>query len=109
MFGLVNVSHETIEAAATELELLADRLTAAHAAAISSTDFVVPSGAEEVSIHAAAHLSEAGGSHTASVTRGIFELQNAAATLRAQLAAYNAHDDSHAAGIAAQTATITEV
>jgi hypothetical protein len=100
MVGLVNVQPEVILAAAAELDLLAERLTAASALSGPATH-VVPAGAEEVSTMAAQHLNEGAFSHDRGVAQGILELHHAAATLRQQLAQYLAEDSVQAAGIAA--------
>ncbi|MBO0856062.1 MAG: PE family protein [Nocardia sp.] len=100
MVGLVSVQPEVVLAASAELDLLAERLTAASALSGPATH-VIPSGAEEVSFLAAGHFNEGAISHDQSVAQGILELHHAAATLRQQLASYLAEDVANAAGVAA--------
>lgn len=100
MVGQVNVQPETVLAAAAELDLLADRL-AATATGSGPATHVVPSGAEEVSVLAANHFNHAAVTHDNAVARGILELHHASATLRQQLAAFQAQDAARAAAIGA--------
>lgn len=98
MVGHVLVQPEVVLAAALELDLLAERLTAASTFS-GPTTHVLPSGTEEVSLLAAAHFNQAALTHDRAVAQGILELHHAAATLRMQLAQYLAQDALRAAGI----------
>ncbi|WP_069161989.1 PE domain-containing protein [Nocardia altamirensis] len=100
MVGHVLVAPEAVLAAAAELDLLAERLAAAAALTAPATH-VVPSGVDEVSLHAAQHLNKAAVTHDNAVAQGILELHHAAATLRSQLATHMSSDIVRAAGIAA--------
>ncbi len=100
MVDLVNLDYEVITGAATELELLADRLAAAQSSGSPGTH-VIPSGAEEVSFLASNHFNEGAVTHDASIVQGIVELRAAALTLRSQMAEYMAQDGVRAVGIAA--------
>ncbi|NKY47162.1 PE family protein [Nocardia cerradoensis] len=100
MVGLLGVQPEVVLAASAELDLLAERLTAAAALSGPATH-VVPAGAEEVSVAAATHLNEGALSHDRAAAQAILELHHAAAILRQQLASYLAEDAINAAGTAA--------
>ncbi|NKY85547.1 PE family protein [Nocardia veterana] len=100
MVGLLGVQPEIVLAASAELDLLAERLTAATALSGPATH-VVPAGSEEVSFAAAAHLNEGAISHDRAAAQAILELHHAAAILRQQLASYLAHDAVNAASTAA--------
>ncbi|MEV0296631.1 PE domain-containing protein [Nocardia sp. NPDC050710] len=91
MVGLVNIAPEAVLAAAAELDLLAERLAAAAAVTAPATH-VLPSGADEVSLHAASHFNKAAGTHDQAVAQGILELHHAAAVLRIQLATHLGED-----------------
>ncbi|MFD4369074.1 PE domain-containing protein [Rhodococcus sp. NPDC058521] len=87
----LNVSPEALIAAAAELDLLAARLqtsVTANSAAIR----VLPSGTEEVSLHAAGYFNTVANTFLPAVTQGIAEMQATAATLRQQAATYVAQD-----------------
>jgi hypothetical protein len=105
MVSLVHVDAEIVAMAATELELLADRLAAAQSLGGPGTH-VIPSGSEEVSLLANSHFNEGAATHDASIAQGIVELRNAAATLRTQLTEYGAEDAARAVGITAVEAAL---
>ena len=87
----VLVDPAVILAAATELDLLAERLAAVGAGAIPVTH-VAPSGGEEVSLLAAGFFNRAAGTFEFAHAKGILQLHHAAARLRLQLAEYIAQD-----------------
>ncbi|GAA5095797.1 MULTISPECIES: PE domain-containing protein [Nocardia] len=105
MVGHVLVQPEVVLAAAAELDLLAERLAAAAAVTAPATH-VVPSGIDEVSLHAANHLNRAAMTHDQAVAQGILELHHAAATLRSQLITHVGEDVVRATGINAVGSTI---
>ncbi|MEV6428431.1 PE family protein [Nocardia sp. NPDC051463] len=90
MFG-VDITPEAVLAAALELDLVADRLAAAHVASAAATH-VLPSGVDEVSLLAANHFNRGAMTHDQSVAQAILELHHAAATLRVQLATHVGED-----------------
>jgi len=94
----VVVNPEIVLAAATELDLLADRL-AGVAAVSGPATHVVPSGAEEVSVLAATHFNQVAVLQDQALAKGILELRNAAMTLRTQAAQYLGQDLANAASI----------
>ncbi|WP_054811590.1 PE family protein [Nocardia arizonensis] len=91
MVGLVNISPEAVLLAASELDLLAERLGVAAALTAPATH-VLPSGADEVSLHAANHLNKAAMSHDSSIANAQLQLHHAAAILRMQLATHIGED-----------------
>lgn len=105
MVGHVLVSPEIILAAAAELDLLADRLTAAATVTAPATH-VLPSGTEEVSLLAANHFNRAAATHDQALAQGILELHHAAAVLRTQLATSLGQDAVQAGVLNAVTGTI---
>ena len=105
MVGLVNITPETVLAAAAELDLLADRLSIAAAVTAPATH-VLPSGAEEVSLLAANHFNQGATSHDRVIAQGVLELHHAANVLRAQLATHIAEDGAKAGVMAAVAGTI---
>ncbi|KAA0024695.1 PE family protein [Antrihabitans cavernicola] len=98
MPGLVRVEPEMVLAAATELELLADRLQVAVSLNAPVTH-VIPSGAEEVSGLAAGYFNRTAASFEPAALRGIAELHNAAAVLRNHVAQYIGHDVTNAGSL----------
>lgn len=97
----VQITPELVLFAATELDLLAERLQTVGAATIPAT-FVAPSGAEEVSLLGAGHMNHGAGEHQASLAQAVLELHHSAAVLRTQLAEYLA-EDATSAGVMALT------
>ncbi|WP_028475998.1 PE domain-containing protein [Nocardia sp. CNY236] len=100
MAGHVLIAPDTILAAATELDLVAERL-AAVAAATAPATHVVPAGAEEVSRLSARHLNTGATSHDRAIAQAILECHHAAATLRAQVTQHVAGDMARAADVIA--------
>jgi hypothetical protein len=87
------VNVEALYQAAHELSGTADRLEAAvntHLAALRPA----PAGREEVSVGVANWVASAAGSFEPHTRRGIAELRNAAATLRAQADSYTREDNA---------------
>ena len=78
-------------AAAAELERIAEELAAAEAIHGFLTH-VAPSGAEEVSLLAAAHFNHGSVTHGTAASMAIAELRHAATILAAQAAGYVAQD-----------------
>ncbi|WP_433660875.1 PE domain-containing protein [Nocardia sp. CA-128927] len=105
MVGHVLVQPEVVLAAAAELDLLAERLAAAAALTAPATH-VVPSGVDEVSLHAANHLNKGAMTHDQAVAQGILELHHAAATLRSQLVTHLGEDVVRAGAINVVSGTI---
>ncbi|MCX0270237.1 PE family protein [Nocardia zapadnayensis] len=101
MIGNVDVTPELILAAAVELDLLADRLAGVAAATVPAT-YVVPSGADEASVHGAMHMNKAAATHQTSLAQAVLELHHTAAILRTQLAQYLVQDAA-SAGVLALT------
>ena len=99
MAGML-IQPEVILAAATELDLLAERLTAASTLSGPATH-VLPSGCEEVSLLAAGHFNHAAATHDGAVAQGALELHHAANTLRMQCASFLAGDAVEAAAVSA--------
>lgn len=97
MIDHVVVVPEVVLAAATELELLADRLAAAQATGGALTHIAAPSGSEEVSVLAANHFNQVAAAHEHAVGQGVVELRHAAQTLRTHVANYREQDAAHAA------------
>ncbi|MFE7798481.1 PE family protein [Nocardia sp. NPDC057440] len=90
MFG-VDITPEAVLAAALELDLVADRLAAAHVVSAAATH-VLPSGVDEVSLLAANHFNRGAVTHDQAVAQAVLELHHAAATLRMQLATHVGED-----------------
>ncbi|MFF3221323.1 PE domain-containing protein [Nocardia suismassiliense] len=105
MVGHVLVQPEVVLAAAAELDLLAERLAAAAALTAPATH-VVPSGIDEVSLHAANHLNKGAATHDQAVAQGILELHHAAATLRSQLITHVGEDVVRAGALNIVSGTI---
>ncbi|CAM3937001.1 PE domain-containing protein [Nocardia ninae] len=105
MVGHVHVQPEVVLAAAAELDLLAERLAAAAALTAPATH-VVPSGIDEVSLHAANHLNKGAATHDQAVAQGILELHHAAATLRSQLVTHVGEDVVRAGALNIVSGTI---
>ncbi|MFI9405683.1 PE domain-containing protein [Nocardia sp. NPDC052316] len=105
MVGHVLVQPEVVLAAAAELDLLAERLAAAAALTAPATH-VVPSGIDEVSLHAANHLNKGAATHDQAVAQGILELHHAAATLRSQLVTHVGEDVVRAGALNIVSGTI---
>lgn len=101
MIGNVDVTPEIILVAATELDLVAERLVGAAGLSAPATH-ILPSGADEASLLAAEHMNRAAGTHDHAVAQCALELHHCAATLRTQLAQYLA-EDAVSAGITALT------
>ena len=99
MVDHVVVVPEAILGAATELDLLADRLAAAQATAGAITHIAAPPGSEEVSALAAQHLNLVAAAHRRAVLQGVLELRHAAQTLRGQVAHYQEQDAANAAAL----------
>ncbi|MEV0947113.1 PE family protein [Rhodococcus sp. NPDC049939] len=87
----LQVVPEALVAAAAELDALAIRLETA-VALNSSAIRVLPSGSDEVSLHAAKYFNTVAGSFSPAVAQGIRELHETANTLRAQAARYTSED-----------------
>ncbi|NLE79804.1 MAG: PE family protein [Rhodococcus sp.] len=87
----LNVNPEALLLAATELDMLAGRMQAA-VTANSAAIQVIPSGTEEVSLHAARYFNTVTNTFMPAISQGIAELHATAATLRQQAAAYVAQD-----------------
>jgi hypothetical protein len=100
MVGHVLISPEAVLAAAAELDLLAERLAIASGLSAAATH-VIPSGVDEVSLHAANHFNKAAITHDQAVAQGILELHHAAAVLRIQLATSMGEDLAQGAAITA--------
>ncbi|WP_305093387.1 PE domain-containing protein [Prescottella sp. R16] len=96
----VFVDPDVLVAAAAELDALAVRLQTVVAAATPALT-VPPSGSEEVSVLAAGYFNRLAESFGPAAARGIEELTAAAATLRAQAAAYRDGDHTLGAALAA--------
>ncbi|MGN2634892.1 PE domain-containing protein [Nocardia takedensis] len=91
MVGLVNITPEAVLLAAAELDLLAERLGIAAAVTAPATH-VIPSGADEVSLHAANHFNRAAVTHDTSIANAQLQLHHAATILRMQLATHIGED-----------------
>jgi hypothetical protein len=96
--GHVLVVPEIVLAAAAELDLLADRMTAA-AGINAPVTHVAPSGTEEVSVLAASHFNQHAVAQEQAVAQGVLELRHAAMTLRTQVAQYLGQDVANAASV----------
>jgi len=101
MIGNVDVSPEVILVAATELDLVAERLVGASGLSAPATH-ILPSGADEASLLAAEHMNRGAATHDRAVAQCALELHHCAAILRTQLAQYLA-EDAASAGITALT------
>ncbi|QCQ93171.1 PE domain-containing protein [Rhodococcus sp. SGAir0479] len=91
----VFVDPDVLSTAAAELDALAARLRTTIAVAAPALN-VAPAGAEEVSVLAAGYFNRLAGGLGTAADRCIEELIAAAATLRAQAAAYR--DEDHTLG-----------
>lgn len=91
MIGNVDVTPEAILLAATELDLLADRLAAAGALAVPAT-YVAASGCDEASLVGAWHMNMGAHTHQCALAQAVLELHHTAAILRTHLAHYLAQD-----------------
>ncbi|QNG20896.1 PE family protein [Rhodococcus triatomae] len=96
--ALLQVSPEALIAAAVELDTLAARLETAVAGA-SPALRPLPSGSEEVSLHATGYFHTVANSFTPAIAQGIAELRATAATLKQQAANYVAQDLTHGGSI----------
>ncbi|PQP25345.1 PE family protein [Rhodococcus opacus] len=95
----LHVAPEALVAAAVELDALAARLETA-VALNSAAIRVLPSGSEEVSLHAAGYFNTVANTFTPAVAQGILEMRETANTLRTQAALYVAEDLALGASLA---------